>query len=112
MKVSEQIVYKQLIKPIQEKQLIAFSYKDVKTNKEQFKTAEPFQVGIHKTTGNAILSAWYIPQNEKEKAGWRIYLLSAISNVTTFMSTFTGDRPGYNANANQTMKEILVSVNE
>jgi predicted DNA-binding transcriptional regulator YafY len=110
MTTTEQLTYKKLVAPIQEKHLITFTYKDAKAGKEEFKMVEPFQVGYHKTTGNAILSAWCIPQNDKEKAGWRIYRLSAMSNVTALRLTFTGDRPEYNANSNQTMKEILISI--
>ncbi len=108
MKAGEQIIYNKLKTPVQEKRLVSFMYTDT-SGKEDFKQVEPFQVGIHKTTGNAILSAWYIPKNNKEKAGWRIYLLSAITNVTAYMTTF-GDRPGYEPDSNQTMKEILVST--
>ena len=109
MKAREQIIYNKLKTPVQEKRLVSFLYTDT-SGKEDFKQIEPFQIGIHQTTGNAILSGWYIPKNNKEKAGWRIYLLSAITSVTAYMATFDGDRPGYNAKANQTMKEILLST--
>jgi predicted DNA-binding transcriptional regulator YafY len=109
MKASEQIIYNKLKTPIQEKRLVSFIYKDA-SGKEDFKQVEPFQVGIHQTTGNAILSAWYIPKNNKEKAGWRIYLLSAITSITDYMTTFNGDRPGFEPTSNQTMKEILISI--
>lgn len=114
MKETEEKVYRKLKKPIQERQLVGLLYKGANTEEPEFKIVEPHQIGIHRTTGNAILSGWYLPNNENqstaENSGWRIYLLEQIAEVVPLIETFDNNRPGYSPGCNKLMKEIIEEV--
>lgn len=72
-----------------------------------FRTVEPHMVA---RTNKAVLalSAWYLTGATKSGRGpgWRIYLLSGISQVTVLEQTFDGPRDGYKADGGKSFHDV------
>ena len=87
---------------VQSKTVIQFYYQDASTDNNDWRVVEPHLIGILRTTGNAVLSAWFLPTPAQiqggETQGWRLYLLNNISQVGSLNRHYTRTRPGYNAN--------------
>jgi hypothetical protein len=62
------------------------------------RTVEPHTYGIHKDTGNEVLSGYQTAgfSQSGDLPGWRLYRLSDIHNFTVTGSTYEQPRPGYN----------------
>lgn len=72
-----------------------------------FRTVEPHMVARTKTEALA-LSAWYVSGATKpgQGHGWRIYLLSDISQVTVLPDTFTGPRKDYKSDGGKSFHDV------
>lgn len=64
------------------------------------RTIEPHTYGIHKDTGNEVLSGYQTAgfSNSGDLPGWRLYRLSEISSLTITERNFGQTRPRYNPN--------------
>lgn len=72
-----------------------------------FRTVEPHMVARTKTEALA-LSAWYLSGATKSNKGpgWRIYLLSGISQVTVLPNTFDGPRDDYKPDGGKSFHDV------
>ena len=90
---------------VRERSIVTFWYDGLN------RTVEPHTYGIHKDTGNEVLSGYQTGgfSHSGELPGWRLYSLSEISNLTVTGATFTSTRPGYNPNDSR-MSQIFASA--
>lgn len=81
-------------KAIREKRVLTFHYSQ--TRSPGFRTVEPHMVADNEA-GHTVLSAWFLrgSSGSQEGAGWREYLLSAMSSARLEDATFVGPRKGY-----------------
>ncbi|MFN3967252.1 MAG: hypothetical protein ACK4JE_06115 [Endomicrobiia bacterium] len=63
---------------------------------------EPHTYGIHKDTGNEVLSAYQIGgySSSGKVPYWRLYIVSKISNLQITDENFLEPRPGYKGTVN------------
>ena len=95
----------ELCKAIQTRHLVRFYYN---LDKEPgFRTVEPHMVARTKR-GLLALSAWYLygASESHEGQGWRIYLLSGISQVTILQDEFAGPRDSYKADGGKSFHDV------
>lgn len=72
-----------------------------------FRTVEPHMVARTKTEALA-LSAWYVSgaTTPGQGPGWRIYLLSGISQVTLLQDAFDSPRDGYQPDGGKSFHDV------
>lgn len=90
--------------------VIKFYYSDKTKKNADWRTVEPYLIGINKTTDKMELRGWFLPTEQQkingEKEGWRLFIIERIENLQTLMQSFTPYRPDYNPN-DKAMKIIL-----
>ena len=98
---------------INEKKLVKFYYDDKYSNFTDWRIVEPHLVGIHKSTGNTTLVAWFIPTQQQLSTGhreqWGNYLINRIESLQVLDRTFQKTRPKYNPNDSR-MSSISCNV--
>lgn len=98
----EKHVQEILCKAINAKRLVRFYYTDKDKDYEDWRIVEPHLIGELKTTGNIILSAWYLPNMEQRMRGetenWGNYILGNIDlkRLEILADSFKYTRPKYN----------------
>ncbi len=90
---------------IKAKRLVKFYYIDKTKDYEDWRIVEPHLIGELKTTGNIILSGWYLPTQQQiiqygETEKWGNYILGNvdIKRIEILEQTFSFTRFGYNRN--------------
>jgi len=85
---------KQICDAIKERQLIRFYYE------EHQRIVQPHTYGIHKDTGNEVLRAYQVGgySSSGNIPGWRLYIVSKISNIEITDEIFENSAPGYRKN--------------
>ncbi|MEO0300282.1 MAG: hypothetical protein ABIM58_05845 [candidate division WOR-3 bacterium] len=80
-----------ICKAIKSKRIIKFNYEGFE------RIVEPHTYGIHKDTGNKVLSAYQIGgySSSGKIPSWRLYLVDKITNLKITDKIFTEPRPGY-----------------
>ena len=94
-----------LCKAISEKYLVMFWYTDKEKDYEDWRIVEPYLIGELKSTGNIILSGWYLPTQEQHMEydvieGWGNYILGNIDikQIEIMDKKFQFPKFGYNPN--------------
>lgn len=79
---------------VREHRLLTFSYEDLP------RTVEPHQYGIHRDTGNEVLSGYQVggSSHSSDRPGWRNFLVTEIRNLGIADDSFDRTRQGYNPN--------------
>jgi hypothetical protein len=87
------------------KKIITFMYDGLQ------RRAEPYTYGIHRDTGNKVLSCFQTDgfSNSGELPGWRLYLISEIRELAITTSSFSSPRSGYNPHDTR-MKHIYATA--
>lgn len=72
-----------------------------------FRIVEPHMVA-HTKTGALALSAWYLSGATFSNSGpgWRVYLLSGISQLSILNEPFEGPRDGYKPDGGKSFKKV------
>lgn len=80
-----------ICKAIKSKRIIKFNYEGFE------RIVEPHTYGIHKDTGNKVLSAYQIGgySSSGKIPYWRLYLVDKITDLEITNEIFTEPRPGY-----------------
>lgn len=91
----------QLLTPaIQSKIKIKFWYSDTTKDNDDWRIVEPHLIGQNKTTGNIMLSAWFLPTDTQVYYGdyekWGTYNLSFVSKLEILGEAFNYTREFYN----------------
>ncbi len=112
----ERQVQEVLCEAIRKKRLVRFNYTDKAKNYSDWRMVEPYLIGELISTGNIVLSAWYLPTQQQqmfndEKEGWRQYILENIDLMTVEIQAknHNGLRPKYSPNS-KTMSIIHCRV--
>jgi len=76
---------------IKSKRVLKFIYEGFE------RIVEPHTYGVHKDTGNEVLSAYQIGgySSSGKIPYWRLYVVSKISDLQITNDTFSQPRPGY-----------------
>lgn len=93
-------------KAIRNKKLISFWYDG------GLRIVEPFLTGIHYTTGNISLRAWWVKgfsKSNKVNPNWRLFTIENMIQVQILDESFLGRRQYYNPRDTQ-MSRILERV--
>jgi len=72
-----------------------------------YRLVEPHMIA-YTHDGNRALSAWYLSgaSDSNEGPGWRIYLMSGVSQIQIQPRTFAGPRPGYQADGGKSFHMV------
>lgn len=107
MNVKEKIVF-----AIVGKYKISLVYQNTDTDKpDEYKSILPHLIGVHKTTGKCILSAYYQPENKPLKPCWKSFILDNILSVELSDEKFNSPQQGYNPNDSR-MKTVLAFITQ
>ncbi|SRR5258708_1625729 len=113
MTATEQALSQKLCPAVKEKNLIKFWYEDDDSTKNDWRTVEPHLIGIHKSTGNALLTAWFLPDSEQKSKGWKeewkTFKLLNISKEKILSQKYIKTRKDYNPKDSR-MSQILCST--
>ena len=94
-----------LAQAVREHRIITFWYDGL------MRTVEPHAYGVHKDTGNEVLSGFQTAgfSHSSDCPDWRLYRLSDIQSLTVTNETFKQTRPGYNPHDSR-MSQIFASA--
>lgn len=94
-----------IIQAILNRNVITFDYKGNHVK------VEPFTIGIHKTTGNVILSAYFLSGYSKSQGEppWRLYSIKNIANLIITNEVAESFHDGYNPRDSR-MSTIFATV--
>ncbi|WP_143413127.1 WYL domain-containing protein [Haematobacter genomosp. 1] len=87
----------QISQAIRDRQVIRFMYNG------KAREVEPHLLGVDKS-GDVTLSGWQVLGGTGQ--GWRDFHVSKLSGLATVGRSFSGARPGYNAN-DRTLRQVL-----
>jgi hypothetical protein len=93
--IKQAVIVRKLCKAIQERRLVQFYYESKTSDKKDWRTVEPYLVGIRKQDGHMVLSGWFIPTdeqlNDKQRAMQKLYLIDRIDKdaITVLPATFS-----------------------
>lgn len=98
-----------ICRAIATRHLISFYYSgDAESG---YRTVEPHMLA-YTTDGNLALSAWYVSgvSGSMKGAGWRKYLLGAMSNLAVLDQQFQGPRPGYQPTGGKSFTRVQCAL--
>jgi hypothetical protein len=83
-----------LCEAIKQKRIVTFYYKGL------FRIVEPYTYGVHKDTGNEVLSAYQIGGHSSSGKSpyWRLFIVPQMSNINLTGDSFFKMRNGYEMN--------------
>ncbi len=93
--IKQATVIRKLCKAIQEKRLVQFYYESKTSDKKEWRTVEPYLVGVRKQDSHIILSGWFIPTEEQlsenQQATQKQYLIERIDTdkIKVLAETFS-----------------------
>jgi hypothetical protein len=93
--IKQATVVRKLCKAIQEKRLVQFYYESKTSDKKEWRTVEPYLIGLRKKDGHIILSGWFIPTKEQlsenQREDQKQYLIERIhkDEIRVLPKTFT-----------------------
>ena len=94
--IKQATVVRKLCKAIQEKRLVQFYYESKTSDKKEWRTVEPYLIGLRKKDGHLILSGWFVPNkdqlNEKQQPMQKLYLIERIDKDEIKVLAKTFDR--------------------
>ena len=80
--IKQATIVRKICKAIQEKRLVKFYYESKTSDKKEWRTVEPYLIGIRKQDGHMVLSGWFIPTNEQlrrnQQEMQKLYLIDRI----------------------------------
>ena len=94
-----------ICKSIMEKRLIRFNYEG------KIRIVQPHAYGIHKETNNEVLRAYQVGgySTSGNIPGWRLYVVSKISNIEITDVIFENPAPKYRKNDSE-MSRIFCQI--
>ncbi len=112
---SYSILVTKLCKAIHEKRLIKFFYENTTRNHKDWRTIEPYLIGIRKENGNIFLTGWFLPTKEQlekgEKAEQKQYLIDRIEKLSVLDKKFSWVRIDADKIYNTPTIEVVCNVN-
>lgn len=77
----------------------------------QTRIVEPFTLGVHKDTGNLVLSAYRVGGYSKSQNDppWRLYIVESISGLSLISGKAQSYRSGYNPGDSRMSKIICTA---
>lgn len=82
--------------------------RDNETTSEEYDCIHPHLLGINKSTGNYVLSAYYVPATEEVAPSWKTFLLESIVDAELLNEKFIRAN-GYNPKDTR-MSSILCNI--
>ena len=81
-----------VVRAIKERRVVTFLYEGF------VRTVEPHVYGVHKDSGNELLSGYQIAglSHSSQRPGWRLFRLTEVRAFTVTEKVFNHPRPGYN----------------
>jgi predicted DNA-binding transcriptional regulator YafY len=83
---------------IQSRKVLKFNYADAGESMPQMRIVEPFTLGVHKDTGNLVLSAWQTGGHTKSGRldTWKLYIVDNMQNIIVTDEPAASYHNGYN----------------
>ncbi|MBY0425391.1 MAG: hypothetical protein K2Q22_07130, partial [Cytophagales bacterium] len=95
---------------IKEKRIIRFKYEDKTSSFDDYRIVHPYLIGELKTTGNLILTGWFVPtpeQSWEHPENFGNYLINRIEELQPTNEYFKKTAFGYKGSSDSRMKRII-----
>lgn len=112
--MSQSILIDKLRLLIKGRSIIKFWYEDESGSRlHDWRIVHPYLIGVHSTTGNVLLSGWFVPTQAQKMSGlkedWGLYKLSGIDlqKLVVTNETYTYTAKGYKGRNDTRMSDII-----